>query len=287
VTDIPAIRICDVSHAYVSGLQKVETLDRVSLDVTRGEMLCLIGPSGCGKSTLLNIIGGLIAPSTGYVEVNGVKIEGPSPGRIAYVFQENTLFPWSTVRENILVGLEFQGVPQTERLTRADEALADVGLLDFANHYPHQLSGGMKQRASLARALSLKTDVLLMDEPFAALDEQTRMYLGEELSALLAETKKTIVLVTHSLSEAVFLSDRIVVMSARPAAVKTFIEVNEAHPRDPSFMASPRYGAMRNELYALLRGEVEKTIGGMVGAAARRQKRLVALSGAPNADSLT
>ncbi len=272
MSDVPAIRISDVSHAYASGSGRIDTLERVSLDVRRGELLCLIGPSGCGKSTLLNIIGGLVEPTTGFVEVDGARIDGPSPGRIAYVFQENTLFPWNTVLDNILVGLEFQGVPKAERGDRAREALATVGLSDFAGRYPHQLSGGMKQRASLARALSLGTDVLLMDEPFAALDEQTRMYLGEELSALLEETKKTIVLVTHSLSEAVFLSDRIVVMTARPAAIKSFIEVGEPHPRDPAFMASARYGETRNELYALLRVEVEKTIGGMVGAAARRER---------------
>src|SRR5262249_44267357 len=137
------------------------------------------------------------------------------------------------VLDNIKVALEFQGVPATERQRRAEEAIEAVGLKDFANNYPHQLSGGMKQRASLARALSLRTDILLMDEPFAALDEQTRMYLGEELSVLLTTTNKTIILVTHSLSEAVFLSDRVAVMTARPAEIKKIIEIPEAHPRDP------------------------------------------------------
>jgi NitT/TauT family transport system ATP-binding protein len=268
-----AISIDRVSHAFTSADGKVvRTLDDVSLDVRRGELLCLIGPSGCGKSTLLNIIGGLLQAGGGAVRVNGKPIDGPSPNDIAFVFQDNTLFPWNTILDNVKVALEFQGAPEAERQARAEEALELVGLTDFRNHYPHQLSGGMKQRASLARALSLKTDIVLMDEPFAALDEQTRLYLGEELSILLAKSEKTIVLVTHSLSEAVFLADRVVVMTARPAAIKATIEVPEAHPRDPAFMASPRFAEYRNELYALLRAEIEKTVGGFVGAAAERDR---------------
>jgi NitT/TauT family transport system ATP-binding protein len=150
-----AIAIDRVSHGFVRGSgDTVQTLNEVSLEVRRGEMLCLIGPSGCGKSTLLNIIGGLLAPSTGQVRVNGAPITGPSPGQISFVFQENTLFPWNTILDNIKVALEFQGVPHADRQGRAEEALEAVGLSDFRNHYPHQLSGGMKQRASLARALS-------------------------------------------------------------------------------------------------------------------------------------
>jgi NitT/TauT family transport system ATP-binding protein len=279
-----AIDIDNVSHFYTRpDGSVVETLNNVSLEVRKGELLCLIGPSGCGKTTLLNIIGGLIQQTAGDVKVNGKSIRGPSPRDIAYVFQENTLFPWNTILDNVKVALEFQGVPQSERQGRAEEAIEAVGLKDFAKNYPHQLSGGMKQRASLARALSLRTDVLLMDEPFAALDEQTRMYLGEELSVLLATTNKTIVLVTHSLSEAVFLADRVVVMTARPAAIKATIDVPEKHPRDPGFMASPRFAEFRNELYAQLRAEIEKTVGGFVGnAAARdRQRRGVAGEVAP------
>ena len=155
---------------------------------------------------------------------------------------------------------------------RAASLLEAVGLTEFRNHYPHQLSGGMKQRASLARALSLKTDIVLMDEPFAALDEQTRLYLGEELSILLANSNKTIILVTHSLAEAVFLADRIAVMTARPAAIKAIIDVTEDHPRDPAFMASSRFAEYRNGLYALLRAEIEKTVGGFVGSAAARDR---------------
>ena len=268
-----AISIDHVSHHFVTpdGSQ-VKTLSDVSLDVRRGELLCLIGPSGCGKSTLLNIIGGLLQATSGSVKVAGKTITGPSPRDLAFVFQDNTLFPWNTILDNVIVGLEFQGVPEGERRGRAQQALEAVGLTEFRDHYPHQLSGGMKQRASLARALSMQTDIVLMDEPFAALDEQTRTYLGEELSILLAEHRKTIIMVTHSLSEAVFLADRVVVMTARPAAIKAIIEVDEAHPRDPAFMASPRFADYRNELYALLRAEIEKTVGGFVGSAAARDK---------------
>ena len=274
------ISIVNVSHTFASanGAQ-VQTLDNVSLDVRRGELLCLIGPSGCGKSTLLNIIGGLLQASSGEVRINGKPINGPSPGEMSFVFQDNTLFPWNTILDNVKVALEFQGVAEAERAGRAEEALELVGLAEFRDHYPHQLSGGMKQRASLARALALKTDIVLMDEPFAALDEQTRLYLGEELSILLAQSNKTIVLVTHSLSEAVFLADRVVVMTARPAAIKAMIEVPEAHPRDPAFMASPRFAAYRNDLYALLRAEIEKTVGGFVGSAAARDRNRRGLDG--------
>ncbi len=281
-----AISVTGVSHAYARPDEGVvQTLNSVSLDIRKGELLCLIGPSGCGKSTLLNIIGGLVSPTAGEVRVNGQAIRGPAPNEIAYVFQENTLFPWNTILENIRVALEFQGVQASERLDRAKQAIEAVGLSEFAHSYPHQLSGGMKQRASLARALSLQTDILLMDEPFAALDEQTRTYLGEELSVLLAATNKTIVLVTHSLTEAVFLADRVVVMTARPAEIKATINVNTGHPREPSFTTSPEFSELRNELYALLRDEIEKTVGGFVGRAAARDRERRAVAGESGARS--
>jgi NitT/TauT family transport system ATP-binding protein len=275
-----AISVLGVSHAYARPDEGVvETLNAVSLDVHKGELLCLIGPSGCGKSTLLNIVGGLVSPTGGEVRVNGHPVRGPAPKEIAYVFQENTLFPWNTILDNIKVALEFQGVPVAERQDRAKQAIEAVGLAEFANNYPHQLSGGMKQRASLARALSLQTDILLMDEPFAALDEQTRTYLGEELSVLLAATNKAIVLVTHSLTEAVFLADRVVVMTARPAEIKATINIKAGHPREPSFTASSEFSDLRNELYALLRDEIEKTVGGFVGRAAARDRERRAVAG--------
>jgi NitT/TauT family transport system ATP-binding protein len=231
-----------------------------SIDIKRGELLCLIGPSGCGKSTLLNVIGGLMRPSGGTVDVAGKPVRGPLPHDIAFVFQENALFPWNTVIENIRLGMLFQGVRKSEHETRARQALEAVGLAEFANHYPGQLSGGMRQRAALARALALQTDILLMDEPFGALDEQTRMILGEDLSVLLSRTEKTIVFVTHSLGEAVFLADRVAVFSARPGTIKKIISIDEPHPRKPDFVTSEKFTMLRNELYALLHDEIRKTV---------------------------
>jgi NitT/TauT family transport system ATP-binding protein len=257
-----AIRIKNVSHQFgeAGEAQHVRALLDTSLDINRGELICLIGPSGCGKSTLLNVIGGLLAPSGGGVEVAGKPVRGPMPHDISFVFQENALFPWNTVVENVRLGMLFQGVPKSEHEPRARKSLEAVGLTEFAHHFPGQLSGGMRQRAALARALSLKTDILLMDEPFGALDEQTRMILGEDLSVLLANTEKTIVFVTHSLGEAVFLADRVVVFSARPGTVKKIIRVDEPHPRKPEFVTSQKFTALRNELYALLHDEIRKAV---------------------------
>jgi NitT/TauT family transport system ATP-binding protein len=176
------------------------------------------------------------------------------------VFQENALFPWSTVIENVMLGMMFQGVPKAEREQRARRALEAVGLADFPDHYPGQLSGGMRQRAALARALSLETDILLMDEPFGALDEQTRMILGEDLSVLLSRTEKTIVFVTHSLGEAVFLADRVAVFSARPGTIKKIIPIDEPHPRKPEFVTTEKFHRLRNELYGLLHDEIRKAM---------------------------
>jgi NitT/TauT family transport system ATP-binding protein len=258
-----AVRVRGVSHQFGEAGESlsVRALSDTSLDIFRGELLCLIGPSGCGKSTLLNVIGGLLAPSAGTVLVGATEVRGPLPREIAYVFQENALFPWSTVIENIKLGMTFQGVTRAaERDARARKSLEAVGLTDFADHYPGQLSGGMRQRAALARALSLETGILLMDEPFGALDEQTRMVLGEDLSVLLARTEKTIVFVTHSLGEAVFLADRVAVFSARPGTIKEIIEIAEPHPRKPAFMTSEKFTRLRNQLYGLLHDEIRKAV---------------------------
>src|SRR5882672_9635543 len=257
-----AVKVRNVSHQFGEEGESlhVRALLDTSLDVARGELLCLIGPSGCGKSTLLNIIGGLLAPTAGAVEVLGKKVAGPMPRDIAFVFQENALFPWNTVRENVDLGMRFQGVARAERAERAQRALEAVGLKDFADHFPGQLSGGMRQRAALARALSLQTDILLMDEPFGALDEQTRMILGEDLSVLLAQSRKTIVFVTHSLGEAVFLADRVAVFSARPGSIKQVIAVDEPHPRRPEFVTSAKFTSLRNQLYGLLHDEIRKAV---------------------------
>ena len=257
-----AVRVRGVSHQFgeQGDARFVRALLDTSLDIRRGELMCLIGPSGCGKSTLLSIMGGLMEPSSGTVEVGNQPVRGPMPKEIAFVFQENALFPWSTVIENVDLGMMFQGVGKAEREKRARQCLAAVGLKDFADYYPGQLSGGMRQRAALARALSLETGILLMDEPIGALDEQTRMVLGEDLSVLLSRTDKTIVFVTHSLGEAVFLADRVAVFSARPGSIKEIIEIDEPHPRKPDFITSEKFTRIRNQLYALLHDEIRKAV---------------------------
>jgi NitT/TauT family transport system ATP-binding protein len=262
MTSDVAIRIKGVSHQFgePGDAFHVRALENTNLDIQRGELLCLIGPSGCGKSTLLNMIGGLLAPSGGTVEVGDRAVRAPLPREIAFVFQENALFPWCSVIENVKLGMVFQGVPRAEQDERARHSLEAVGLKDFINHYPAQLSGGMRQRAALARALSLQTGILLMDEPFGALDEQTRMILGEDLSVLLSRSEKTIVFVTHSLGEAVFLADRVAVFSARPGTIKEIISVDEPHPRNPAFVTTEKFGRLRNQLYALLHDEIRKAV---------------------------
>jgi NitT/TauT family transport system ATP-binding protein len=260
-----AISIGHVSMTYVgrTAAQAVAALDDVSLEIKKGEFVCLLGPSGCGKSTLLGIIGGMFAPTAGAVMVAGKPVTSPRPNDIAFVFQESTLLPWYTVLENFRLALKFSGLSDASWHERAMQALSAVGMAQFANHYPKQLSVGMKQRINLARGMCLETAIMLLDEPFAALDEQTRMVLGEDLSILLARTGKTIVFVTHSLAEAVFLSDRIIVMTARPGKVKASVTVPEPHPRSPDFMLTSEFGEIRNNLYALLRDEIRVTVAAM------------------------
>ncbi len=261
----PAIAINHVSMMFAGrdASQRVHALDDVSLDIRKGEFVCLLGPSGCGKSTLLSIIGGMLEQTAGSVTVNGTPVSSPRPNEIAYVFQESTLFPWFTVLENFRLALKFRGIEEANWRDRAMQSLSAVGMEQFAHHYPKQLSVGMKQRINLARGLCVGSEVLLLDEPFAALDEQTRMVLGEDLSILLARRGKTIVFVTHSLAEAVFLADRIVVMTARPGKVKASISVPEPHPRSPDFMLTDAFQDIRKELYGLLRDEIRQTVAAM------------------------
>lgn len=260
-----AITVEHVSLTYPgrhSG-QPVVALDDVSLTIKPGEFVCLLGPSGCGKSTLLNIIGGLLRQESGVVKIGERVVSGPSPDDIAFVFQESTLLPWYTILENFKIASEFRRQDAATWEERAMSALAMVGMQAFANHYPGQLSVGMRQRVNLARGTFLETGILLMDEPFAALDEQTRMVLGEDLSVLLARTGKTIVFVTHSLSEAVFLAHRVAVMTARPGRIKDIIEIKEAHPRSPDFMLEQRFNDIRTHLFELLRDEIRQTVAAM------------------------
>jgi NitT/TauT family transport system ATP-binding protein len=238
---------------------EVQALEDMSFSVREGEFLTLIGPSGCGKSSVLRTIGGLLAPATGRVEVNGNRVTGPSPDEIAYVFQDLALFPWRSAVRNVEVALELRGVGRAERRRRALEALETVGLGDVPDRFPSQLSGGMRQRVAIARALVSDADILLFDEPFAAVDEHARMLLGMELIRLLEEHGKTVVFVTHSLTEAAYLSDRIVVMSKRPARVATIIDVELARPRKPDLMKTPDFHRLSDELFALLFDEAVRT----------------------------
>jgi NitT/TauT family transport system ATP-binding protein len=239
--------------------RRFTALEDITLDVRTGEFLALVGPSGCGKSTLLDLLGGLAVPTSGRILLDGRPITGPARDR-GIVFQQYALFPWRTAAQNVEFGLDIAGLKSKERRDRARHYLDLVGLAAFADRYPHELSGGMKQRVAIARSLAYDPEVLLMDEPFAALDEQTRMVLGEDISVLLARTRKTIVFVTHSLVEAVFLADRVAVFSARPGRIKSIIPVEEGHPRSRSFMTSEKLGRLRNELYELLHDEIRKTM---------------------------
>jgi NitT/TauT family transport system ATP-binding protein len=215
----PIAQVRGVGKTYEGG---VEALRGIDLDFPRGELTTLLGPSGCGKTTLLKIIAGLIEPSGGEVLVNGRPTRGPGPER-AFVFQDFALMPWATVLRNVAFGLELRGVPRAEREAEARRRIAEVRLSGFEHSYPHQLSGGMRQRVGLARALAVDADILLMDEPFASVDEQTRRKFQEDLLALLAVERKTVIFVTHSIEEAVYVSDQIVLLRRRPGSVTRII----------------------------------------------------------------
>lgn len=233
----------------------LEVLSDVNLDIEAGGFFTLIGPSGCGKSTLLNIIAGLATPSEGEILIEDQKVTAPNPRMTAMVFQESTLLPWRTVIANVEFALEVRGLPQAERRKIAAEYLQLVGLSKFRDYYPSQISGGMQQRVAIARALTQETKILLMDEPFGALDEQTRIILGRELTRIWQTTKKTVVFVTHSLVEAAYLSDTIVVMSSRPGRIKKLVEVSVPRPREPE---GPELTDIRRELWSQISEEANK-----------------------------
>jgi NitT/TauT family transport system ATP-binding protein len=233
-----AVSLAAVTKVYDNGVMALGPLD---LRVGRGEFVSLLGPSGCGKSTALRLIAGLALPSSGRVEVAHRAGEARARDAIGFVFQEPTLMPWTSVRQNVRLPLKLAHVPSVEADARIDEALARVGLSEFAESYPRELSGGMKMRVSLARALVTDPDILLMDEPFAALDEITRFRLNNDLLALWRKLKKTVIFVTHSVFESVYLSQRVVVMTARPGRLSSEIAIETAEPRDEAFRTSPQY----------------------------------------------
>lgn len=236
----------------------VAAVSAVSLDVRKGEFVSLVGPSGCGKSTLINIVAGLTDDYEGRVLIDGRPARGRHP-EVGMVFQEDSTFPWLTALENVEFGLRMRGEPARSRRESAREMLELVGLGSFADRYPAELSGGMRQRVAIARALVLHPQILLMDEPFGAVDEQTRIVLGEELLRLQEQLQQTVVFVTHNLGEAVTLSDRVVAMTARPARIKDILTVDLPRPRDPSVMESSQYSQLVARLWQLLRDEALHT----------------------------
>jgi NitT/TauT family transport system ATP-binding protein len=244
----PILEISRVSKSFQGASGTIVALNDASLTVYKGEFICLIGTSGCGKSTLLRLIGGFETPTAGTVKMWGLKIEAPGPSR-GMVFQDYGLFPWLTVRDNIAFGPKARKLPRAQALKTADRFMEMVGLAPFAGTYPHQLSGGMKQRVSIARVLANDAEVVLMDEPFGALDAMTRERLQEELLELWQRTKLTIIFVTHAIEEAILLADRVVVMSPRPGQIQSDNRVLLPRPRDVS---SPEFNEVRRHLSTLL-----------------------------------
>ena len=244
-------------------------LEDITLDVRPGEFLALVGPSGCGKSTLLDLLGGLTAPTSGRILLDGRPIEGPARDR-GIVFQQYALFPWRTAAQNVEFGLDIAGLKARQRREIARHYLDLVGLTAFADRYPHELSGGMKQRVAIARSLAYDPEVLLMDEPFAALDAQTRETLQGELLRIWRATGKTIIFITHGIDEAVVLGQRVAVMTSRPGRIKHVVEIPEALRNEAEDVRSlPEFGPVRHEVWSLLRDEVLKAqqLAGGAGAA--------------------
>ncbi len=248
------IRVENGSRVFLGGA--VVALDRITLDIYANEIACIVGPSGCGKTTLLRCLDGLVPLSAGTIRIDGEPVAGP-PRNVAVVFQHFGLFPWKTVYANTAYGVKLAGLPQEEIAARVSRTLKLVGLAGFEKAYPYQLSGGMQQRVGLARALATDPDVLLMDEPFAALDAQTREILQEETLRILEEEQKTIVFVTHSIDEALLLGDRVIVLTARPGRVKQVLNVPFPRPRKlAAIRADPAFGELRAHLWDLLRQEI-------------------------------
>lgn len=250
----------DLGKAYLTShdRQPVWALRDVSFEAYEGEFVSVVGPSGCGKSTLLNCIDGLIRPTDGRILIDGVEVLGPGKDR-AMVFQSSLLFPWRSVLGNILYGLEMQRIPKSDALERAHRFVKLTGLSGFERHYPRELSGGMQQRVNLARALACDPKILLLDEPFANLDAQTREFMQAELLRIWRLTGKTAIFITHNISEGVYLSDRIVVLTARPGQIKDVVVVNLPRPRRLAIKRDPSFLEIEERVWRLVKEEVEKT----------------------------
>jgi NitT/TauT family transport system ATP-binding protein len=252
-------RLVDVQDA-TKKFGQVTALGPISLTIGEGEFVSIVGPSGCGKSTLLEIIGGLQHTSSGSVQVRGEELTGPRD-ETAIVFQDSATLPWRTVLDNVAFALEARKVPRDTRRRIAEERLATVGLQDFADHYPAQLSGGMRQRVAIARALTTDPDLILADEPFGALDEQTRLLMSYELLRVVERLACGVLFITHSIQEAVLLSDRVIVMSARPGRILDDIAIPLPHPRDPDVLSQPAATEAANRIWGLIRREAQLAMG--------------------------
>ena len=262
-----------MAHATLAGVTRtypggVHALGPVDLDLARGEFFTVVGPSGCGKSTLLDVLAGLNPPSTGRITFEGKPVAGTVPDGVGVVFQEDASFPWLSVQDNIAFGLRRAGMEAAETQRRVEYAIGFMGLRDFARAYPAQLSGGMRQRVCIARTLVLQPRLILLDEPFGALDQQTRLLMGDELLRLWRETKATVLLITHALDEAAMLSDRVGVMSARPGRFIELVETGWGPDRDSRIVAEPGFGALTGRLWALLRPESLSALGRALGRGA-------------------
>ncbi|MDP9897238.1 NitT/TauT family transport system ATP-binding protein [Variovorax boronicumulans] len=270
------IAIDDLRVRLGQAAQAFDAVQDITLHVEPGEFVCLLGPSGCGKSTLLGALAGHLTPASGVIHVDGEPVRGPHPDR-GLVFQHHTLFPWKKVLDNVAFGLKMQGVGRRERHARAHEMLRLVGLDDFAGFYPSQLSGGMQQRAEIARVLINHPRVMLMDEPFGALDAQTRLMMQRQLLDAWARVRTTIVFITHDIDEALFLGDRVLVMGPRPGRIVAEFALDFPRPRDPSLVTSPEFTALKRRCLQLLHPHA---------SASEPLERLTPLGAAPTAAQL-
>ncbi|MFT8245559.1 ABC transporter ATP-binding protein [Roseomonas sp. BN140053] len=246
----PPLRVRDLSVVFEGAAGSVPAIEHLSLDVAAGEFVAIVGPSGCGKSTLLKVVSGLVPAASGSVRVNGQLVDGP-PAGVGFMFQRDTLLPWATVAENIAIGAELAGLSRAERPARVAELVELVRLKGFENHHPGALSGGMRQRVSLARLLAYQPAIYLMDEPFGALDYQTKIVMGRELLRIWETQRRAIVFVTHDIEEAVALADRVVVMSPRPGTIVAEHRIDLPRPRDPrELRGDPRFGAITRRIWS-------------------------------------
>lgn len=257
----PALRLSGLGRVFrAPGGGTVTALEDVNLEVEHGAFVGIVGASGSGKSTLLRIVDGLLAPSTGTVEVDGRAVTGPGPDR-AFVFQQDNLLPWRTIAGNVGYGLDLAGRPKAEVRARVQALIDLTGLTGFEAYYPHQVSGGMRQRANVARALAMDPKILLLDEPFAALDAQTREIMQAELLRIWGGQRKTVLFVTHQIDEAVYLSDRVVVLSARPGTVREVVEVDLPRPRELGVKRTPAFLELVDHIWRLIEQEVRQGMG--------------------------